>query len=178
MPSTDSRRRAGRAALFAGTGAAVLVAVLVGALALAQRGSTDDADATPAPTSSVPARTDASASPPVASPSATWPADVSEADLRTSLGTVSAVWLGVWPDEGSAPALPSEAELAERGYEPSPIPVACLDGSVEQLGLDPARDFWGWPLYFRAAEDAQAFTELWGQPVEGVTEGSIACDWG
>ena len=156
----------------------MLVAVLVGALALAQQGSTDDADATPAPTSSVPARTDASASPPVASPSATWPADVSEADLMTSLGRVSAVWLGIWPDEGATPPLPSEAELAERGYEPSSIRVACLDGSVEQLGLDPMTDFWGLPLYFSTAEDAQAFTELWGQPVEGITEASIACDWG
>ncbi len=156
----------------------MLVAVLLGALALAQQGSTDDADATPASTASVPPRADASASPAVTSPSAAWPADVSEADLRTSLGSVTAVWLGVWPDEGSTPALPSEADLAEHGYEPSPIRVACLDGSVEQLGLDPMTDFWGWPLYFSTAEDAQAFTELWEKPVQGITEASIACDWG
>jgi len=177
MSSTSTPAR--RPALWLVGGAVVLVAVLIafGAMRLRANGTGDGADAsdqtqTPSasPTASAPATTDAA-------PSA-WPSDVSEADLMTSLGKVSAVWLAIWPDEGATPPLPSEAELAERGYEPSSIRVACLDGSVEQLGLDPMTDFWGLPLYFSTAEDAQAFTELWGQPVEGITEASIACDWG
>ncbi|MFI2754926.1 hypothetical protein ACGIF2_15960 [Cellulomonas sp. P22] len=183
MPAYESRRPARRTALLAGTGAVVLVAVLAGAVALAQQRSADDAAATPAPTSSVSPTTGASASSADASQadasqSPAWPTAVTEADLMASLGSVSAVWLDVWPDDGSTPPLPVEAELADRGYDPSPLRVACLDGSVEQLGLDPTVDHWGRPLFFRSAEDADAFATLWSEPVAGVTEGSIACDWG
>lgn len=98
--------------------------------------------------------------------------------MLASLDTAWAVWVGVWALDDLPEPLPFEAELGELGYQPSPIPVACFDGSVDQLGLDPMIEMWGAPIYFRTAEDAQAFTELWDQPSQGVTEGSFACDWG
>ena len=96
----------------------------------------------------------------------------------SSLDSTWAVWVDIWEPEDRPVPLPLETGLAELGYEPSPIPVACFDGSVEQLGLDPMVETWGSPLFFRTAEDAQAFTELWDQPSRGITEGSFACDWG
>jgi len=181
MSPSDVRRPVRHLAIGVGVGAVVIVAAFL-ALGVAQQRSQDDAltsatSAPPTTTSSGSHPTPSSATPTVIP---TWPSDVDEVDLMTPTPDVAwAVWLGIWQDVGAAmPPRPFDAELVELGYDTAPIPVACFAGSVEQLGLDPMVEFWGWPLYFRTADEAQVFAELWSHPVEGITEGTMSCDWG
>lgn len=180
MPQTHPRGPA-RAELVAGIVAVALVGVLVvlGVNRLSSAAPDARASTSAAPSSSPPSAP--TPTPPLPTPP-TWPISLTESDLFESTGTVWAVWLDVTPflDQSDQP-LPFEDELDGLGYTSSSLPVVCLDGSLEQLGLadeNDGTDLWGSPVYFGTEADAQSFVTLWDRPVIGVTEGSIACDWG
>lgn len=148
--------------------------------------STPDASLAPTPATSTPGPTPqptASRTEPEQPPPApVWPANVGEEEVMYGgEGPWWAVWVRVTAFKDLPPwdADPVAAELAAVGYSVADVPVGCVVPSLDALGIDPATDPWGLPVYFRSAQDAETFVGLWGRPVVGVVaDADLSCDWG
>jgi hypothetical protein len=130
-------------------------------------------DTDPAPTTAAPADTTTTTT--TTTPPVSWPPQVTSG---THGGFTWGAYLAVAPAFGD-PALAEAAARAQAvGYtnvSDTGNQLACDDGAIEALGLDPEVDWYATALYFASEADARRFEELFEPEIAGVARVQTYC---